>query len=442
MLATQELRTGVPERSDWRHACHVSARLLRRGGRQLVEGLGFEVEVVTTAASVLTANGAKRAVAVFLDDTEGFEEAGARFSAASPVSHGLAVADRENLPWVILTRGRQIRLYSARPDLGVGRKGRAETFVELNLALLPERAAGYLTLLFGPEALAAGGTFEDILARSADFAADLGKRLRERVYFDVVPLLATAVAARVTGGRTPSEAKVAAAYEQTLVILFRLLFVAYAEDKDLVPYRTNSVYAHHALKSLARELADRRRKGPVEFDQTATDLWGSVRAIWQAVDRGNVDWGVPAYDGGLFSEDPSVSPPGATLGGVELTNAEFGPALLALLVDEGEDEVLGPVDFRSLSVREFGTIYEGLLEGGLSVATTDLRVDRAGTYLPVASSRDPVEVQAGEIYFHDRSGARKSTGSYFTKPFCRGASPGPRAGAGTGRAPPAARWPP
>jgi hypothetical protein len=417
MLATQELRTGVPERSDWRHACNASARLLRRGGRQLVEGLGFEVEVVTTTASVLTANGAKRAVAVFLDDTEGFEEAGARFSGASPVSHGLAVADRENLPWVILTRGRQIRLYSARPDLGVGRKGRAETFVELNLALLPEAAAGYLTLLFGPNALAAGGTFEDILARSADFAADLGKRLRERVYFDVVPSLATAVAARMTRGRPPSEADLVAAYEQTLIMLFRLLFTAYAEDKDLVPYRTNSVYAHHALKSLARELADRRRKGPVVFDQAATDLWASVRAIWQAVDKGNADWGVPAYDGGLFSEDPSVSPSGAALAGIELTNAEFGPALLALLVDEGEDEVLGPVDFRSLSVREFGTIYEGLLEGGLSVATTDLRVDRAGTYLPVASSRDPVEVQAGEIYFHDRSGARKSTGSYFTKPF-------------------------
>ena len=29
------------------------------------------------------------------------------------------------------------------------------------------------------------------------------------------------------------------------------------------------------------------------------------------------------------------------------------------LLDESEDEAVGPVDFRSLSVREFGTIYEG-----------------------------------------------------------------------------------
>ncbi|MDE0115634.1 MAG: hypothetical protein OXT07_03315 [bacterium] len=57
----------------------------------------------------------------------------------------------------------------------------------------------------------------------------------------------------------------------------------------------------------------------------------------------------------------------------KLTNAEFGPALAAVLVDEGP-EGLGPVDFRSLSVREFGTIYEGLLESKLSVAQDDLAV--------------------------------------------------------------------
>ena len=40
------------------------------------------------------------------------------------------------------------------------------------------------------------------------------------------------------------------------------------------------------------------------------------------------------------------------------------------------------IDFRSLSVREFGTIYEGLLESELSVAETDLAVDKKGKYYP------------------------------------------------------------
>ena len=37
-------------------------------------------------------------------------------------------------------------------------------------------------------------------------------------------------------------------------------------------------------------------------------------------------------------------------------------------------------------------------------------------YVP-ASDDDEVEVRAGEVYFHNRSGVRKATGSYFTKPF-------------------------
>src|SRR5690606_11123412 len=75
-----------------------------------------------------------------------------------------------------------------------------------------------------------------------------------------------------------------------------------------------------------------------------------------------------------------------------------------------------PIDFRSLSVREFGTIYEGLLESELSVAEQDLTLDKDATYLP-AKEGDAVVVPAGDVYLHNKSGQRKATGSYFTKPF-------------------------
>ena len=418
MLATHELRAGVPARGDWGTSCGRSKKLLSSKGRQLVEDLGFGVEMLSTTSSVLTIEGAKRVVAVFLDEGEGFEDPAKRFNGISAVSNALALADRENLPWVVLTRGRQIRLYSARPDVGVGRKGRAETFVEVNLALLPQEAAGYLSLLFSPEALTEGGTFEQILEASADHAAALGQRLRERVYFEAVPNLAKAVAERLGSGLELAEADLQFAYEQTLVILFRLLFVAYAEDKDLLPYRTNSRYEHHALKRLARNLADRFASSEqLEFDPRATDLWDQVRALWRAVDKGNADWGVPVYDGGLFSDDPEINPPSEGLAELELTNAEIGPALFALLVNRSEDEAYGPVDFRSLSVREFGTIYEGLLESRLSVAPSNLTVDGRGNYIPTTKKSQEIHVEEAQVYFHNRSGSRKSTGSYFTKPF-------------------------
>ena len=421
LLATQELRAGVPDRSDWAAANHKASALLGQRGRRLIEGLGFQIEMLATNASMLTINGRKHAVAVLCDEDEPFEAPSGRFDNTSPVSRALALADQERVDWVVLTRSSEIRLYAARPDTGVGRKGRAETFVELNLSLVPDEFGGYLHLLFSAEALDDNGTLDQILDQSADFVADLALRLRERVYHETVPALADAVAARLTRNRhgdVLSESDLADAYEQVMVILFRLLFVAYGEDKNLLPYRTNHRYDDHSLSRKAQQLAEDRRLGRDNYDEEATDLWDDVNQLWDAVNRGNSDWGVPAYNGGLFSIDQEVSSSGAAIADITLTNAEFGPALSAVLVDEGP-EGFGPVDFRSLSVREFGTIYEGLLESKLSVAQDDLAVKSIkgkDQYMP-ASEDDEVEVEAGAVYFHNRSGVRKATGSYFTKPF-------------------------
>ena len=197
LLATQELKAGVPERKDWHEASQKALPLLGRRGRQLVEGLGFHIQVLATNASMLTVGGRNQAVAVFCDDDEPFEAPTSRFDHMSPVSRALALADQHSVDWVILTRSSEIRLYAARPDTGVGRKGRTETYVELNLSLVPSDLAGYLHLLFSAEALAEKGMLVEILDRSQDFVAELAVRLRERVYHQTVPALARAVAARL-----------------------------------------------------------------------------------------------------------------------------------------------------------------------------------------------------------------------------------------------------
>lgn len=414
MLAAQELREGVPQRRDWGEACSRARPMLNFHGRALVEKLGFHVEHQSTATTVLSIGAARRAVAVFLDENEEFEAPAARFGDTSPVTHALAYADRAELPWVVVTRGPEIRLYSARPDVGVGRKGRADTYVEANLALVPDDLAGYVTLLFSADALKTDGTLTAILDASRDHASALGVRLRDRVYEDAVPSLALALASRYGGAL--DEAALDTIYEQALTVLFRLLFVAYAEDKDLLPYRSNGAYRDHALKTLARHLAERQSADSLVFDRHATDLWDEVVGLWTAVDKGNVERGVPPYNGGLFSSNARVNEAGSALAGCTLTNAEFGPALVALLVDTGEEGVVGPVDFRSLSVREFGTIYEGLLESDLAVAPSDLALDREQNYVPAKDGQEVV-VKEGGVYFHNRSGARKSSGSYFTKSF-------------------------
>ena len=417
LVASHELQVGVPARHDWQEACGTAVPLLALRGRPLVEGLGFSVEERGTSTYVLRAGDVAAAVAVFLEADETPEAENVAYGFISPVSAALARADTEQLPYVLITRGPEVRVYAARPEAGVGRRGRAETYVAANLGLLPMRQAGYLPLIFGAGALRPGGSLEQILASSRDFAVDLGTRLRERVYRIVVPTLAQSVARhRLAAVPELAEAELPALYEQALTILFRLLFIAYAEDKDLLPYRSDGAYQPNSLKALAREFSELANAGRLEFDDRSVLLWSRFRELSRAVDAGRSSWRVPAYNGGLFSSDAAVNAAGAGIAALELTDAEFGPALAALLVDVGSDDVSGPVDFRSLSVREFGTIYEGLLESNLSIASSDLAVDNAGAYIP-ARGAAPVEVPAGSVYLHNASGARKSTGTYFTKPF-------------------------
>ncbi len=414
LFTMQELEHGVPVRGDWALAVQEGQALRTLRGRALIQGLRFTTAELPGPAMLLLAGDRKTAVAVLLDQPEEIDSASPRFDGVSPVSYALAQADRENLDYVVVVAGATLRLYPAKPGVGTGRRGRSETFVEVNLDLLQEDASGYLWLLLSAPALSAGGTVEEILARSEDYAADLGSRLRDRVYREVIPSLSRAVVSAMSP-ENPNEEDLQEAYQAALRILYRLLFVAYAEDRDLLPLHTSRSYREHSLKRIAQRLEEARQKGVEDGDQDF--YWSQVTQIWKAVSLGNPEWDVPAYNGTLFASDAAVSVLGARIAGLSLSDREFAAALSALLLDRTAEGTEGPVDFRSLGIREFGTIYEGLLESELSLAETNLTVDpRTEAYLP-AGPGDTVEVHAGKVYLHNRSGARKSSGSYYTLAF-------------------------
>lgn len=417
MFADHTLRDRVRMRVDWDDALQGGREHEGKGDRELIKSLGFTIEDTNTPVSVLRGPGDKaRGVAVFLDRGESYQSTGGRFGESSALSLAFTRADRDNIPFVILTRGPEIRLYAAGGAEGVGRKGQAETFVQANTDLLAEDELGFLPLIFGAEALLDGGSFGEILEWSRDYSAALSERLRDRVYIEVVPTLAVAVARHRAVEAGDGEVDLDAVYEETLVILFRLLFLGYAEDRELLPYRSNKDYNAAALKTIARRLANFVNDAKSWQGADTTALWSDVNQLFEAVDKGNRAWAIPSYNGGLFSPDPEISAAGASIATLKVSDEEFAPALTALLAETDAGGVVGPIDFRSLSVRDFGTIYEGLLESSLSVATSDLTLDRRGNYVP-ARDDDEVEVEAGQIYHHNRSGARKASGSYFTKEF-------------------------
>jgi hypothetical protein len=412
LFATYHLRENTKKRADWSRLQAESARIVHSRSRDLIEDLGFVVSETDNHTLVLNDSADHtRAVALLLDESESFENESPRFR-SSPVAWGLSIAAERGVPWLIMLRREQIRLYPARDGVGVGQKGQTETYLELDLAALSEEYLGLLTLVFSAEALGDKGTAQELLDDSVRYATALGTRLRERIYDRVVPELAKAVALELRRlGKALDAQGLEDAYRTTLRILFRFLFQAYAEDRGLLPAGRNPHFDAHSLTRFA--------SGAVE--ETAdygddTTIWQMLQEVWEAVDVGNEAWKVPAYNGGLFGSDPELRPFGALIKQLSLPDSVIGPALEALLIDNTEDQVAGMVDFRSLSVREFGTIYEGLLESSLSLAESDLTLDANGTWLP-AGPGDSVEARKGEPYFHNSSGERKATGSYFTPDF-------------------------
>jgi len=411
LFATHYLATSARERDDWADRTEAARPMLDMRSSDLVAALGYTSEGLGAGALLLsTTEGPVHAVAVLMTEREGFDAATDRFG-ASPVQYGLAKAHQERVPWLIVLRGAQIRLYPVRPDAGVGRRSQAETYLELDLSVVDDRTAGFLPLVFAAGALEDDGTVQELLDGSVRYAAALGERLRDRVYTHVVPNLAVAVATDLE--RLGHGDDLDAAYRITLKVLFRLLFQAYAEDQGLLPYHRNDRYTRNSLTTQANDFVERPDR---ELDADSHAIWSDLRQVWDVIDTGNKDWDVPAYNGGLFGQDPDLHPDGYLIDQMRLDDHSVGTALRYLLTDDTGDGELGAVDFRSLSVREFGTIYEGLLESSLSRAETDLALDKNNAYIPT-DDPDKTVVHTGAIYHHNASGERKATGSYFTKPF-------------------------
>ena len=416
LLALHELEHGVPQRNDLQNARRKAQTTLGLQGTDLLEALGFSIETLDNLTSVLRSQDRRTALAVMLHENESMENKERRFNELSPVSYAFRKAESEDLPWIIFTQGNRIRLYATKMDVGVGRRGSTETYIECQPWLLSDEQLHYLWLLYSAEALTPGGSMEELLEGSERFAGELAKSLRERIYKLVVPTLAQGIT-RARGMEAPEAEDLSLTYEMALTVLFRLLFIAYAEDRDLLPYEQNEAYRVRSLKEKAKHLSDLIADGKAIAE--GDSHWVETKKLWDHVAKGHAQWGLPAYGGALFSNDPEVSSAGAELDKITLLNDYFEDALRNLLVIQTREHIPGPVDFRSLGVREFGTIYEGLLESGLARADMDLALKKQKSgevYVPAKEGEEPV-VLAGEVYLHNQSGARKSTGSYYTKSF-------------------------
>ena len=260
--------------------------------------------------------------------------------------------------WGILTNGETWRLYRA---TGPGPDGKfhqtQDVWFELNLSECVSDAGKeqrrQFLLLFHRDAFRVGEDgycfLDRALDRATGYVQNVVDTLTDAVFQEVYPRLISAFY-QAAPDATPDDIQ-----ETSLTLLYRLLFLMYAEDRRLLPV-DHPLYSTISLRSLRRDILERMQSNPT-FLNTYT-YWPRLRELFNRVDAGEPLAGLPAYNGGLFDPRQPELLASATL--PDASVAVIINSLGAAAVDGSAEKVL--VNFRDLSVQQLGTLYERLLE--------------------------------------------------------------------------------
>lgn len=144
-------------------------------------------------------------------------------------------------------------------------------------------------------------------------------------------------------------------FEQILRIVYRLIFLAVSEDRDLLHspdalVSSRELYASAYGFGYLRERSARRSAHDHHHD-----IWEGAKIVFQGLDRGERILGLPPL-GGLFASGQTPD-----LDGAKLSNRAFLRAVfhLSWLIEDGRRV---RINWRDMATEELGSVYEGLLE--------------------------------------------------------------------------------
>jgi hypothetical protein len=275
--------------------------------------------------------------------------------------------------WAILTNGRHWRLYCEHSAVGAFHDFRLAdnhwfcSLAEFRVFCGLFRAAAF-ELRDGRCLL--DDLREDALLHQVEIETNLRRRI-----FDVLEDVTTAFYTH--SGNRLSQEDLGAVYDNSLIFLYRLLFVLYAEGRGLLPVRPTGCGASKHYRdrySLARLVARLRGGGQFESD-TFEELYEGLLKLFHLINGDRPDQNetcrVARYNGGLFNPDLHPLLETWRIGDRSLANvlrqlvfaqppARDRARQLSISTDD-------TIDYATLEVRQLGDIYEGLLGGHLDL---------------------------------------------------------------------------
>lgn len=404
-----------------------------RAARREVLGLEPELEQRTVALdgtaidlslAATGPDGAKLLVAELglgVDPERRDEDAGWSEPPATCFELALEDADRD-VGWGLLLCGVEPRVYRrgtgiSQQYLGLDLDG----LVSLNDEDLWKAFAG----LFRLPAFRPDGDGVPLIQRVCDESRAHATRLAEDMRGDVVFAAETLIQGALESplneellGSPPPSWTLQRLFEESLYVLYRLLFVLYAESRDVLPMSAGGAYA--TTYSLDH-LVERARRRP-EPPPTVTYTGDAIDRLFHLLAEGPPEHaerlGVPALGGELFHTDRTE-----LFDRLRISERAWREALLALAIGEpgsARARLGRRSSFAELGVDQLGSIYEGLLvlEPHLveepSVLVGSRREPRVLARDVAGDARVLRELSPGAFVLESSSGRRKGSGSFYT----------------------------
>ncbi len=356
------------------------------------------------------------------------EDDGARF----PESQIIDYLRNSGVRWGILTSGRIWRLYLIESDVfetlcyeadlqAILESGDSDAFKRFYLFFRRES--------FAPDAR--GKCFLDHLREgSRQYAARVEESLKERVFDSVVPAIATGFLHHRKQQKDPDPGpedreELDRIYSATLLLLYRLFFLLYAEARDLLAVGESTGFNARSLTRLKQNIFGALRDG-TPLGTTSTDWWDDLRNLFRIINSGDPGLNVPRYNGGLFAPDglgdPDIGPAAEFLEHNAISDKHLARAIMLLTChgETGESFTSNKfIDFRDLGVRHLGSVYEGLLEFKLNISDTYLAkaTEKGKPVWKPADNPADADLAPGELYLTNDRAERKATGSYYTPDY-------------------------
>lgn len=350
--------------------------------------------------------------------------------------------NNSQLDYAILTNGKTWRLIPRQHDPG---QPRFQTYLECDLAKLLDEGLRqpatlfYLLpgfdeflrffLLFSPAAFKRGLERTSLIERarngSNEYRLGVGEGLKQRV-FDALDLCIEGFLS-YRGNKLAPEKDKENCRLHSLILLYRVLFVFFAEDRKLLPYRADRAYTdNRSLGRFRDEISaklDCIEEGrDVNYAPDECNLWPDLLSLFDLIDKGAGRYKVPAYNGGLF--DPGLHS--------FLAEKTLPDRYLARVIDRlgrtvdrlHSDAGLVRVDYRDLAIQHLGNVYEGLLELHPHFANEEMVVIRnrrsekheekiipSTAKIPQGFEPTGKRYPEGSVYLLTEKDERRSTGS-------------------------------